>query len=353
VSGGVARKEHSEFSSNIDLIDVLPPGLYEATFTAKSADTANPELAHGNWIMRCEQRTLDDIRAMGGNTPEDERRFATAAKVSEINLANYRKFVQPWIRATVTPQMAEWMRNMHPLRISYEAFGRDSAAMKAVEGAAENIREKRKPVAADNPFLKAQETFSKNIVDALDRWRDAQEKISETMFLSIYGSPALQAAVGIDPDADVSPKPQMSPQHRKLLDARIAELRSQVGKGGLRECVMRGMLYIGMARGMVDERSIEALRQLRRSDESKRITLAQFKMIVREQFFMLLLEPEASLAAIPKLLPKGEDERRAGLAVIREVLSATGTDLSGEIGRRLDRVTQLFGLTAEPHAKAS
>ena len=353
VSGGVARKEHSEFSSNIDLIDVLPPGLYEATFTAKSADTANPELAHGNWIMRCEQRTLDDIRAMGGNTPEDERRFATAAKVSEINLANYRKFVQPWIRATVTPQVAEWMRNMHPLRISYEAFGRDSAAMKAVEGAAENIREKRKPVAADNPFLKAQETFSKNIVDALDRWRDAQEKISETMFLSIYGSPALQAAVGIDPDADVSPKPQMSPQHRKLLDARIAELRSQVGKGGLRECVMRGMLYIGMARGMVDERSLEALRQLRRSDESKRITLAQFKMIVREQFFMLLLEPEASLAAIPKLLPKGEDERRAGLAVIREVVSATGADLSGEIGRRLDRVTQLFGLTAEPHAKAS
>ncbi len=68
VSGGVAKKEHSEFSSNIDLIDVLPPGLYEATFEAVSADTANPELAGGKWIMRCEQRSLDDIRAMGGNT---------------------------------------------------------------------------------------------------------------------------------------------------------------------------------------------------------------------------------------------------------------------------------------------
>ena len=43
VSGGVARKEHGEFASNIDLIDVLPPGLYEAVFEAKSADTANPE----------------------------------------------------------------------------------------------------------------------------------------------------------------------------------------------------------------------------------------------------------------------------------------------------------------------
>src|ERR1700719_137737 len=80
VSGGVAKKEHSEFSSNIDLIETLPPGLYEATFEAKSADTANPDLASGNWIMRCEQRTLDDIRAMGGNSLEDQRRFATAAR---------------------------------------------------------------------------------------------------------------------------------------------------------------------------------------------------------------------------------------------------------------------------------
>src|SRR5450755_2417723 len=136
VSGGVAKKEHSEFSSNIDLIDVLPPGLYEATFEAKSADTANAELAGGKWVMRCEQRTLEDIRAMGGNTTEDERRFATAARVSEMNLANYRNFVQPWVRAAVTPQMADWTRKWHPLRVSYEAFGSDSAATKAVAEAA-------------------------------------------------------------------------------------------------------------------------------------------------------------------------------------------------------------------------
>ena len=36
VSGGVARKQHDEFSSNIDLIDTLPPGLYEAVFEAKT-----------------------------------------------------------------------------------------------------------------------------------------------------------------------------------------------------------------------------------------------------------------------------------------------------------------------------
>src|SRR6266446_1187819 len=323
VSGGVAKKEHSEFSSNIDLIDVLPPGLYEATFEARSSDTTNADLVVGSWIMRCEQRTLDDIRAMGGNSPEDERRFATAARVSEINLANYRNFVQPWLRAAVTPQVAEWIRTWHPLRVSYEAFGGDTVAMKGVARTADKIREQRKPAAEDNPFVKFQETVSKNIVDVLDKWRDTQEALSEALFLGVYGSPVVQAAVGITPDAEVSPKPQMSSEYRKRLDARIAEIKSQVGSGGLRECVIRGLLYVGMSRGMVDERSLEALRRARAGDAGSRLTLAQFKKIVREQFFMLLLEPEASLAAIPKLLPPGEEERRAGLDAIRGVLSAS------------------------------
>jgi pimeloyl-ACP methyl ester carboxylesterase len=98
VSAGVARKEHGEFSSNIDMIDVLPPGLYEAVIEAKTDITEGSELVSGEWVMRCEARTLEDIRALGGNDATDDRRFATAARVSEINLALYRTFLQPIIR---------------------------------------------------------------------------------------------------------------------------------------------------------------------------------------------------------------------------------------------------------------
>ena len=353
VSGGVAKKEHAEFSSNIDLIDVLPPGLYEATFTAKSADTAHGDLAGGNWVMRCEQRTLDDIHAMGGNSLEDERRFATAKRVSEINLSNYRNFVQPWVRALATPQIAEWMRNLHPLRVGYEAFGRDTAAMKAVATQAEAAREKRKPIAKDNPFLKAQETVSESIVNVLDKWRDAQEALSESLFLSIYGSPALQAAVGIEPNADPSPIPEMSAEHRKLLDARIAELKAAIGTGGLRECWIRALLYVGMTRGMFDERSLEALRRMRREDEASRLTLSQFKVLVREQFFMLILDQEASLAAIPTMLPQDMELRRDAVAAIRDVLSVA-EEISGETATRLNRVARLFGVSeGDPQASGS
>src|SRR3954467_15557397 len=118
------------------------------------------------------------------------------------------------------------------------------------------------------------------------------------------------------------------------------------GRGGW------GVRALGaVARGMVEERSLEALRRARAEDAGSRLTLAQFKSIVREQFFMLLLEPEASLAAIPKLLPRGEDKRRAGLAAIRDVLSASA-EVSGESAKRLERLTELFGVTAETKARA-
>jgi hypothetical protein len=345
VSGGVAKKEHAEFSSNIDLIDVLPPGLYEATFEARGDDTLNTELAVGQWVMRCEARTLDDIRAMGGNSPEDERRFATAKRVSEINLAAYQKFAQPWIKSMVTPQMAESTRNWHPSRMQYGAFSGQNPLMKTVEAAAEKVREQRKPVASDNPFVAFQERISEQIVDALDKWRDSQEAFSEAIFLTVYGSPALQAAVGIDPQSSPSRKQEMSSNYRERLQARIAELKSRIGDGGLREAAVRGLLYAGAARGMVDERSLEALRRIRRNDQGPRLTLAQFKMMVREQFFMLLLDQDAALAAIPKLLPESTEERRAGFAAINEVLSASAA-ISGEVAKRLGRVAELFGIDA-------
>ena len=359
VSGGVAKKEHAEFSSNIDLIDVLPPGLYEATFEARGSDTLNDELAVGQWVMRCEARTLDDIRAMGGNSLEDERRFETAKRVSEMNLDAYRKYMQPWVKSMVTPQMAELMRYWHPLRLQYEMFSSRNPLMKPVEDAAEKSRDDRKSVAKDNPFLAFQEKVSKQLVGALDQWRASQEALSEAMFLAIYGSPALQTAVGVDPQSAPSHRREMDPKHRELLQARVSELRSKIVSGGLREAGIRALLYVGSARGMVDERSLEALRRLRQADESVRLTLAEFKMLVREQFFMLLLDRETALAAIPKLLPDNMDERRRAFAAIRDVLSASA-GISGEVSRRLKQVAGLFGLKDEgntvpldPKARAS
>jgi Protein of unknown function (DUF3141) len=237
-------------------------------------------------------------------------------------------------------------------------FSSANPFMAAVEKTAEKARDERKPAAVDNPFLRAQEKVSQQFVGALDVWRDSQEALSEAIFLAVYGSPALQAAVGVDPNSTPSRKLEMSPQHRELLQARIAELKSRISQGGLREAIIRGLLYVGMTRGMVDERSLEALRRAKGSDGGPRMTVAEFKAMVREQFFMLLLDRDAALAAIPKLLPKSEEKRRAAFGVIREVLSASAK-ISGEAAKRLNEIGSLFGIDAgempenRPQARAS
>ena len=347
VSGGVARKEHAEFSSNIDLIDVLPPGLYEATFEHKSGDTINPDLLSGDWIMRCEQRTLDDIRALGGNSPEDERRFATAARVSEINLSLYRAFAQLTIKAIFTPALADSLRQWSPDRLQYTMFSDSNPLMKWVAHAAEQVQEHRRPASANNPFLALQERVSEQIIAVLDDWQTRTEKLSEEIFLGVYGSPALQAAVGIDSNGERPRRPGKSLLHRELLQARIAELKSRIDKGGLLECVIRGLLYVGMTRGKVDERGTHALRQVRLNEAAQRLTVSEFKAMAREQYLLLLLDPEETLAAIPKMLPASVDERQRGLAAIRKVLSASGA-ISDEAARRMKQVAMLFETSEAP-----
>ena len=340
VSGGVAKKEHGEFSSNIDLIDTLPPGLYEAVLENKAGDTANPDLVTGNWVMRCEARTLDDIRALGGNDAADERRFATAARVSEINLSLYRTFAQPMVRAMVNSPMAEWMQQLHPLRLQYEFFSNANPLMAPVATLAEQVRKDRKPSEANNPFVAMQENASRQIVAGLDAWRDMTEALAERTFLTIYGLPSLQAAVGLDPAA-TRPLRQAakSPLHQELLQKRIAELKSRIPIGGLREAVIRGLLYAGMTRAAIDERGFELTRRIRQAHGN--IPLSDFKALVREQFNMLLIDQEGALRAIPAMLPSDAEERRKAFDLIKQVLGARG-EMSPEDEKRMSEVARLF-----------
>jgi len=350
VSTGVARKEYGEFSNNIDLIDMLPPGLYEAVFEPKREDTGSPELVTGEWIMRCKARTLDDIRALGGNDAADERRFAAAARVSEINLALYRTLAQPMVRAMTSEHTADWLRRLHPLRLQYELLSDKNPRMAPVADMADAVRANRQPVSADNPFLALQETVSEHIVAGLNAWRDGVEALAERTFLTVYGNPLLQAAVGIDPtDARPQRKAAKMPLHRQLVQARIAELKSRIAEGDVREGAIRALLYVGMPRGAVDERGFEAIRRMREiRDAAQQLTLEQFKAMVRDEAFMLLLDQKAAVAELPALISDAKSRRRT-VAAVRQVLSAAG-EITGEVAERLQRVARLLGVDEDASA---
>src|SRR5207244_2830430 len=123
----------------------------------------------------------------------------------------------------------------------------------------------------------------------------------EQLFFWVYGSSAVQAMAGVDvaPTRPMRKAPK-SWLHSELLQARIAELRARIPVGGLREAVVRSILYVGISRTAVDERGFEMVRRIRRSQSGMpQLPLAEFKALVREQYLMLLIDPEDSIAAIP------------------------------------------------------
>ena len=352
VSGGVARKEHDEFASNIDLIDVLPPGLYEAVMTRKSGETAHPDLAGGDWIVRFEPRSLAQLRAIVQPSDENERRFAAARRVSEINLGLYRTLLQPFVRAFAGTPFAQQLHAFNPAELPYQLFSDKNPLMQQVAGLAEQVRQNRQAVAPDNPLLALQGQISDAIVTALERFGETKDRGFEQMFLSLYGSPLLQALLGMRA-SDEPPRhhPGVEPERLAFVQQRIAEIKARVAEGGAREAALRSLVYIGMAGSGVDERAFNELRQIRADHGA--VTLDEFKRMLREQFFALLLDRDAALAAIPKMLPAGSSVRAELLDRIRRVVSAVG-EPSGERAERLAQIEKLFGAgpAAGPSHKA-
>jgi hypothetical protein len=221
---------------------------------------------------------------------------------------------------------------------------------------AERVRGRRRPAGEGNPLVAAQALASQAIVEGLDAWRKAAERLSEDTFHAIYGTPALQAALGIDTAAQERPrKAARSRLHEALVERRIEELRAGMARGGLAEALVRALLWVGMARNAVDERGFAAITRLRGAHPASRaMRPAEFRALVREQYLMLLVDEETALRAIPDLLPAPVEERREAFAALEGVVAASGPP--GEAGSaRLRRAAALFGLGPElvTHRKAS
>ena len=346
VSGSVAKKEHQEFAENIDLIDCLPPGLYEAVIEAKTPEAANVELAAGDHISRFESRTLEDIRALGGNTIDEERCFAAVARLSEVTNGLYRTTAQPIIRAFATEQGAEWLRRMHPLRVGYELFSDRNPALQPLAAAAATVAENRQPVAADNIFLQWEKVFSDWVKQGLEAYGEWRDMLVEHTFFGVYDQSWLQALLGLRASDDPPRNhPGENPEHTAFVNRRIEELRTKMNKGGPREAAIRALVYVRMPEKAADERAFEMLRRIRAEHGAER-TLAEFKQDLREQYFMLRLDEVGAVALIPELLKGHEDEWPKLLEYIRKVATAGGP-LSEEGQRRL---AELERLVASPPA---
>ncbi|MGE3710219.1 MAG: DUF3141 domain-containing protein [Hyphomicrobiaceae bacterium] len=328
VSSAIAKKEHNEFVSNSDLIDVLPPGLYEAVMVPKDPADPSADLISGSYLLRFESRTLDDIRAMGGNDEEDDRKFATAARISEITLGLYKTCFQPWIRIWANDGASRWLQKTHPARLQYQVLSDKNPFVNALHALVPTVKQNRRAVDDGNPFWQLQETYSEWIKAWLDMYRDVRDHQMEEWFHAIYGAPLLQALVGLNgSEGPVRRRPIDDMDYRKALQQRIDELKAGISRGDAREAMMRSLIYVRMADGAVDERSLALLRQMR-DEAGQGLSLAEFKQLVREQYFMLLLDERRAVAAIPRMISRD-------------------TELAPRMRHKFKRIIEVLGVKTE------
>jgi hypothetical protein len=235
------------------------------------------------------------------------------------------------------------VRATHPNRMRFAAFPDRNPMMQPVKALAETVRASRKPVSADNPLLAMERATSTWITFCLETFGEFRDAMTEAVFLNTYGSPLLQAMVGLGVQQATSHHPERD-LVREASEARLrAELEHHFEVGGPEEAALRALVYIRLADGSIDERGFAALKQIRASrPAAKRMSLARFKEILREQHRLVRLDEKRALAALPKLLGDDDATRQATLEVLLRVLAARG-DLSDEAKRRLTHVETLFG----------
>lgn len=322
VSGKVGAKQDEEFVEMMDVIDCLPPGLYEMVLSRRPADLPAGGFVTGDWIARFEARGLDDILALGRNSEADDRAFATAAKVSDINLALYRTFLQPWIQATASKPLAESARKLNPLRLSYTMFADSNPWMAAFKLWAPEVVKSRAPVPIDNLFVVLQNRISEQITASLDLYRAVRDTLTEQVFFAVYGSPWLQASVGIAKDSEVRPRPATTPETlgaRNILDD---ALRARVKAGGFDEALTRAVLYVEAADHALDQRCALAFNTVRQ--QLMGLSLSEFKQMVRDQFFILQFAPEQAVEALATMV-SGSDDRKSLLTQLLSIVASDGT----------------------------
>lgn len=325
----------------MNLVDVMPPGLYEMVLTEADENSPRADLVEGKYIAKILPRTLDDIRALGHNDAADQRRFETVARVSDINQGLYRTFISPIVKSLTTQTSADFLREMHPNRVAFRAFSDQNPIMAPVSSAADKIRAERHPVDANNPFLVLEKIASSWIVTTCEIFAKTREAMTEAMFLRVYGSPLVQAAVGLR--ADHNGAERVVEKDLGNAETRL-KLEADMRRGGFIEAGLRTLLYVLRGAG-ADERQFNALEALRNSaPETERLPLSQLKEIMRRQAALLRSDEEKAISTISTLLPDDPEARRRGLMTIYDVISVAG-ELESDEAMRFENMKRLLVLS--------
>ncbi len=312
VGGDVARKEHDQLVSSLDVIESLPPGLYEMRLEAKDGGEVLrwDSLEPGDYTVHYEHRTMQDIVALNPEGRDEEALFSVVAKVSELHAQWYKAWLRPWVRAVATRSVGDALGRLHPLRLQRELLSDASPAAPLIRALAGGARSARRRVAGDNPLLEAERGFDLWMSDALNRYRAQRDALSIAFARQCYSSAGLGRWFQADaPDS-------LRARDRALRDIEEARalVLARVADGGFAEAVCR-IVLAGMASiGAFERRSLRLARLLARlppEAHGGQAVAVPWGRLLKEQARITAVAPVEALNALHALLPDLASRERA------------------------------------------
>lgn len=337
VASSIAGKEQKEIIGSVEMINYLSPGLYEMEILE-----APSEEWQNDYKVRFVERTIDDILAYDDGQ-EDEKAFELVASISERNGAFYSNWVSPMVRAMVSPQAAEQMREMHPMRVQRSILSDKNPMMKSVKDAAELVRRARRPVSEENPFVQAERAMSDMIVSSLDWKQDLSDMVQEKVFHALYDNPVMAWLYG----TTVGP----TPEERRKTEKKVSRERrrdrlqwiEKMAEGGYPEGAIRMIIAMASIDGSVGEAEFAvASRIIKASWRLKRLTSLELQQIVKEQSRILQTDFDKALQALPVLLTETKDREKA-MKLATDIAWANNV-LDEKQGTLLKKMNEILGL---------
>ena len=334
VSGKVAGKEHRQIIGSLDMMEFLVPGLYEMVIVGEAT---NPDIE--DYTVRFEERDIDDILAMDDGL-EDEAAFVPVDAVSKANDALYRQWFQPWVQAFTTPWTAEALRQLHPLRMQRYMWSDANPLLWPLGFWSSLIKQNRRQVPADNPFVALETDLSENMKAALNLYRDIRDSTQEWIFKAIFNNPWTTFWWGSAKPAPGDEDGRKAEALQRRREAAFA--RRHIHQGGFAEAIIRIIVAVVNAEGSLDKRQYQAAENVIRKHKQFYESPAEVKKILQTQARILGADTPKALEGLAMLLPTPGQRKEAFEVALQIALADLRVGVSER--RVLDRIRTILEL---------
>lgn len=369
VSSKVANKEHTGMASVMDMIEILPPGLYE--MKVESVQGSGEEKT---FSVDFDRRTFDDLSQAIGECRTDEKIFRAVHRSSKSQTRIYEQSLRPLVKTMTNETTAQLLRSLHPLRLQRSLWSSKNPLALATstlnktlnlnkqattsfdtKSFSEDIKDQDRtnttvnygqvklpaiePIAQDNVFLQIEKMFMDSLSMTLDFWGDLNGKLTENIFFGIWSMPWFREYGNKE-------------SSRRLLDKnalrdlpKVDEVLAKIEDGGYSEAVIR-MLILGniVADDNIDRNQLVRLTEvLTQQAPFEQLSSPELAQMIENQTLMVRFDEEKSIDTLQTLL-KSKSEREEALKQVLYVIGDEKDSLNSRTINMLNRIKKVLQL---------